>query len=233
MRALLLIIIIYFGNFTENNPKNHFGDNYDYAVKFLKRKSNRINNIIEEWNGDKEVVFSVVFPELIRHSIWQDFIETKANELLYVKRGRPAAYFSIGKFQQKPTFAEKIENTIKNTPSLAYNYFDIYSYKGESIKEKRAERIKRLKSYKWQIKYVIAMCKIVEERFHFGPSVSPQDKIRFFCSAYNHDFLCDSVEIDHWSKKKTFPYGVRRSNPFSYADVAIYFYENDYTDSIK
>ncbi len=232
MRALFLIIFICCGIFVQDNPGKHFGNDYDHAVKFLKRKSNRINKIIEDWDGDKAVIYSVVFPELIRHSIWQDFIETKANELLYVKRGRPAAYFSIGKFQQKPTFAEKVEKTIKNTPSLSSKYNEIYSFESENIRGIRAERIKRLKCYKWQIRYVIAMSKIVEDRFYFGPLVTPQEKIRFFCSAYNHDFSCDSVEIVHWSTKKTFPYGGRRDNPFSYADVALYFYENDYLERI-
>ncbi len=214
MRIFLLFFIFFTPFLSQDNPREYFDDDYEDAIKFVKRKSNRINSIIEEWDGDKAVIYSIVFPELIRYSMWQDMLETKANELLYVRKGRPAAYFSIGRFQLKPTFAEKVEKTIKKNPVLAKKYSEIYTFDDYETRARRAERIERLKSYKWQVKYVTAFSKIVEDRFSFGPSITPQQKIRLFSSAYNHDFLCDSMEMIHWSTKKHSLMGSRGIAPF-------------------
>lgn len=52
---------------------------------------------------------AIVSPELIRWTAFKDFFETTALELLYVKKGKTYADFSIGHFQIKPSFVEQLE----------------------------------------------------------------------------------------------------------------------------
>ena len=52
---------------------------------------------------------AILFPELIRYSVYKDFFETQALELLYIDYGKKTADFSIGRFQMKPSFAEAVE----------------------------------------------------------------------------------------------------------------------------
>ncbi len=227
MKNLLLLISMIF--FMHQTPPSFFEEDYHDAFDFVDKKYNELERIIHELDVEEEVVLSLVFPELIRYAMWRDYFETKANELLYVKKGDPAAFFSIGRYQIKPQFAEKVENYIKENEELKEKYAFICQYKHTGIKEIRRERIERLKSWKWQTRYVSVFCKIMESRFKQVKHIDIEDKIRFYSAAYNSNFLSDSTEIVQWENKISFPYGPgHSSSEFSYAEVAIYFYKNDY-----
>jgi hypothetical protein len=226
--SILVVLLFSSSRSSQTNPKSYFDDEYADAIKFYNRKYNRIHKIISEYGGNEPLVMSIGFPELIRYSMWQDMIETKANEILYVKKGKPASNFSIGRFQIKPTFVEKLEDYINADSLLLQKLGYIVSFDNQEYWEQRKERLERLKSYKWQLKYIIAFCQVVESRFNFDKNASLSARIKFYSSAYNHDFLCDSIEIVNWIDKKSFPYGMKYNNPYSYAKVAVYFYRNDY-----
>jgi hypothetical protein len=214
-------------------PEQQFGNRYKEAFVFYKHNKNRIKQIVEQEQGDKRMVLSVGFPELIRYSMWKDYFETKANEIRYIKNEPASNLFSIGRFQIKPTFIEKIEHYLLQEPTLAISYNHLYNYpKALTASAIREERIRRLKSWQWQLRYITAFTKIVEHRFNLS-NMTADEKIGFLSSAYNHDFLCDSLEIDRWIKIKSFPYGMRYGNPFSYAEVAVFFYQNDYSRLYK
>ncbi len=211
------------------NPSNYFQEDYEEAIRFYQKKYNRLQNIIVQEDANEELVLSIGFPELIRYSMWRDMLETRMNELFYIRKGKPASNFSIGRFQLKPSFIEKLEKAIRNDTVLSEEYKHIFQFHTNSIKQERKKRIERLKSYKWQIRYLAVFTKVVESRFSINDTNKTMaERITFFSSALNHDFLCDSTEIIQWSNKKNFPYGMKHSNPFSYADVAVYFYTNDY-----
>lgn len=228
--TVLLFITLLFPS--RDNPKIFFGDKYEDGLKFYKKNLVKINKVILQEKGNHEIVMSIVFPELIRYSMWRDMIETSANELLYVNQGLPAGQFSIGRFQIKPSFVEKLENSIKNDPLFSKDLKYIYTYNSNNSREMRSERLNRLKDIDWQLKYVTSFCKVVESRFKIQ-QLSTTEKIAFLSSAFNHSFHCDSLEIVKWKKIKTFPYGIKYDNPFSYSDVALYFYQNDLKGLIK
>jgi hypothetical protein len=211
-----------------DNPREYFDDRYEDAVKFYKRHQRKILNIIDEYDGDSRLVMSVGFPELVRYSMWKDYLETKYNEIRYVNKGKPGSYFSIGMFQIKPFFVEKLEKTLKEDSLLYKKYPNIVINDSISNKQQRQERINRLKSWQWQIRYITIFTHIVINRYNLANTMQVKEKIAFLSSAYNHSFTCDSTEVIEWRDKKTFPYGIKRDNPFSYATVAIYFYQHDY-----
>jgi len=225
LKYLFLPILFFIS--AQTDPRQHFSGRYEDAIRFVKHNSDRLTRLIDFEGGNTDVVVSVIFPELIRFSMWKDYFETKANELMYIRDDPRGKFFSIGMYQIKPTFAEKVESFIQSTPSLASVYAHLYTYDVTGDEQIRAERLKRLKSWIWQTRYVTAFTKIVESRFSLS-SMAVDDKIAFICSAYNHDFLCDSSEVVQWISRKSFPYGIKRENPFTYAEVALFFYRNDY-----
>ncbi len=225
----ITLCFIFSQNSKQENPSEYFQEDYEQAVRFYKKKHNKLQKIIIQENANETLVLSIGFPELIRYSMWRDILETKMNELFYIRKGKPASNFSIGRFQLKPSFIEKLEHAIRTDSLLSRQYKHVHQYHTNNIKHERKKRIERLKSYKWQIRYLAVFTKVVESRFNVNDTNNTMaGKIRFFSSALNHDFLCDSAEIIQWSNKKSFPYGIKYSNPFSYADVAVYFYKNDY-----
>lgn len=110
---------------------------------------------------------SVVFPEMLRYVLWKDLFETAALELLYVRYGSTKADFSIGWFQMKPSFAEKLEREIYTYPELVMHYSDLstYSIPNNDSVDIRSERIKRLKQLSWQLKYLNAFIAVVLKRY--------------------------------------------------------------------
>lgn len=216
----------------QENPEEYFEEDYQNAVRFYQKKYDQLHDIIAANNADEKVVLSIAFPELIRYSIWKDLLETKANELLYVRKGTPTSNFSIGRFQLKPSFAEKLEQYIRQDSMLSQRFQNIYHYDISSVRKRRRERLERLKSYKWQIRYLAVFTQIVRHKFGLGEKLSTSHEIRFMSSALNHDFMCDSVEVVKWISVKSFPYGMNHDNPFTYSEVARFFYKNDY-ESVK
>ena len=85
------------------------------AIQFIESHEALIKKICLEKGQRPSNVLPIVFPELIRYSLFRDYLETTMLERLYVKEGTSGADFSIGHFQMKPSFAEKIEIAAKGT----------------------------------------------------------------------------------------------------------------------
>lgn len=178
------------------------------------------------YNTDNNFISAIVFPELIRYSIYRDFFETKMLEFFYIKDGAKAANFSIGMFQMKPSFVEQLEKQVKKD-TLLKKYLSITSYKSRSLQEIRTERLERMKTPKWQITYANCFYNIVNIKFQLETFKTIEDKIAFYATAYNHGFNCSKEEIHKWMKIKSFPNGVNYSEPsYSYANISVYFYRN-------
>ena len=167
---------------------------------------------------------SIVFPEIVRWSGIKNFFETKMNQQLYVQNGIAGANFSIGYFQMKPSFIEKLEEYISQSPALAtFSYVVI----NEKMPQKaRSVRIDRLTQIAWQLRYAHVYWLVAKEKFKYRVFKNPKDRIRFFATAYNYGFFRDECEIEDWQQKKAFPYGSDyKGEQLAYADLAIDFFD--------
>ena len=77
------------------NYQKTFGDDWDDAVRFVKVHHEEWQQEFDLFDVDSRVAEAIVFPELIRYSMWQDEIERAAVNGLYVTKGREGANFSI------------------------------------------------------------------------------------------------------------------------------------------
>ena len=212
-----------------------FDSDYKEALAFVKKNKVAFIEKSAEYHTDTSIVISTIFPELIRYSIFKDFFETKALELVYIELGSEYADFSIGRFQMKPSFIEKMEDFVKNSQLNSKPQFTkIYYYNCNDTVQIRKLRIERLKSLEWQIVYVNCFYSIVNHKFKSVEQKSVNDKIRFYATVYNYGFDKDADAIKKWIDVKVFPYGVKNSlaskfiEQYSYSDISMFFFRNDY-----
>ncbi|MDR2407550.1 MAG: hypothetical protein LBE13_05510 [Bacteroidales bacterium] len=85
------------------------------------------------------------------------------------------------------------------------------------------ERIERLNTVEWQIKYLVLFCEMVNVRFGNLAFVSEEEKLRFYASAYNCGFYKLEEEIKATAQKALFPHF--STQKFRYADISLLFYK--------
>lgn len=224
--SFLLVTLLYL-NFTPDYQKI-FGDDYSNALNYFKKNQSTITTYFNYHSIDQELIIPVIFPERIRYSMVKDFLETVAVELIYIDLGANYVDFSIGDFQIKPSFAEKVEKNISQSLRLSDKY-KLLLQKGEkSNRAIRKERVRRLKLLDYQLIYISAFYDIVTQKFSLEQLSTP-GKIKFLAAAYNHGFDCEKSEIEKSSYKKFFPYGTKhKGKQYSYSEVAVDFYLNHY-----
>jgi hypothetical protein len=207
-----------------------FGNDYTDALKYFEKNKLVISAHFNKGLVDKELIAPIIFPERIRYSMVRDLIETAAVELIYIDFGSDYVDFSIGDFQIKPSFAEKVESFINQSDILSTKYRLLINYREEEKRKKRKERVRRLKLQNYQLIYIAAFYDIVKQRFDLSRK-SKVDKIKFIATAYNHGFDEKKIEIEKRIDDCFFPYGTKyKGKQYAYTDVAVDFYLNHYRE---
>jgi len=214
-------------NFAQKQKENYseiFSGDYQRAIKFLQAEK-RIDSIIRSHGLNPKNVTAIVFPELIRYNSIQDKIETFALETLYVQYGKEYANFSVGEFQIKPSFVERIEIDFLKKFGVKELLTHLQINASDTIQnqENRSKRLKRIKNKKGMINYLCLFWKIMNSKY---PSwKSEEEKIKFFATAYNCGYWKSKQEIDSFQSKKFFHAGLSiTSTKYNYADIAWYYY---------
>jgi hypothetical protein len=193
-------------------------------------KSNKaiINASLNKSGVPVSVAIVVVFPEMLRYTLWRDMLETKALELLYVQGGSKAADFSIGWFQMKPSFAEKIEQNIIINTGLCLKCKQLVHFTSllSDTVNIRRERVARLKVFQWQLWYLAAFIAINTARFD-SLEIPKENNLKLLAAANNRGMDRSINDLTTFVQTKTFPYGPGYENPFGYVELAKYFYNNN------
>ncbi len=171
----------------------------------------------EIWDGfgvDARVAEAVVFPEMVRYSALRDLAETAAVRALYQQRGSRGADFSIGRFQMKPSFAERVEREwMASEENTAWGF----AFDTADNTDARRARIRRLDDITWQCTYLAMFLRLMwlsDERL---AAASPEEQVSRCAAAYNGGggrwFHTDFIAGP-------------RTRYYSYAEVATYYYNN-------
>lgn len=224
MKSVFLIATI--SSFiTSSNPyKSFFKSDYDKALEIITNHHTEFRIITEECKVSGKLVKSIVFPEIIRYNTFQNFLEKTALEMMYVDGGTNAVDFSIGYFQMKPSFIESIEKTLMEDSTLRVKYKKVTTYSKQNQKEKRQERLNRLKDINWQITYICAFSDILNEKFK-NENLTTKNQVVYYSSAYNLGYQSSIKSIKNWSKTVAFPYGKDYDGKqFTYSEIAHHYY---------
>ena len=165
----------------------------DAANAYCEQKRAEWQKVWREFEVPCDIAEAVIFPELIRYSLLQDKMETRAVRALYVSKGAGKCDFSIGRFQMKPSFAEDLEKRwMRSGMARKYNmYFDT---KDNEIA--RRIRVNRLEDEEWQCIYLAIFIKMLfldygsldkkGEYFQEGIEALPvKEQVRLAAAAYN------------------------------------------------
>ena len=242
MKTIVLATLMLFFELAaqcQNNPKVWFDSQYSDALYQCKNYKTLIDRSLSDCGIPTEEALAIVFPEMLRYSLWRDFFETKALEIGYVEEGRTVADFSIGWCQMKPSFCEDVEMLISQDSVLSQRYTHIITYQNGRDKSQlahrnnpqnntpqiRQQRINRLKQFEWQLQYLNTFVAI--NRTRIDTTLTNIQQLTLFAAAYNKGIHCTLEELKAFETQKTFPYGPNRKNPFGYVELSQYFYQND------
>jgi hypothetical protein len=190
------------------SPSVYFGGKYAEAITFVKKNK----SLWVEHFGKKDAskMIAIVFPEILRYNAALEEAETQLLKSLYVRFGNQYADFSIGYFQMKPSFAEKIEEM----KGIALQH----------TSQERFERVGRIKSMQGQIEYLKDFATLVYLRFPELSQKTEKEQVSFLASAYNLGFWFSKAAIENWIGKKAFPSGKNAAIKFAYTDIAVEFF---------
>ena len=201
-----------------------FSKDWNSAERYVKEHHAEWGREFALFGVDCHMAEAIVFPELIRYSMWQDEIERTAVNGLYVLKGRGSADFSIGRFQMKPSFAEDVEQAW-NLSSLAQEYG--FSFNLSNNAEARRSRIRRISSEQGQCRYLAIFILLLQQRLPQLQQVSPQEQVRLFATAYNRSFSASWQSLCSMQHERHFHTDViktRSTQLYCYADIAFEFW---------
>lgn len=219
MKYILYISLLFVNH--DINYRDIFNEDYIEAHEFISKNKDLIEKVCQSFNNDPAVISSIIFPEAIRYSMIRNFLETTSLDLVYVSTG--SADFSIGSFQIKPSFAERIEYYVKNDRNIQDSDLLEWFRYDEGLKDYqiRKERIDRLKSTEGQLMYINYFYTHLLDRFSYLNAVEMEYLIKFSSTAYNHNFEADQIEIEQFMQKSFFPWGGNNEKEkYNYADIA-------------
>jgi hypothetical protein len=174
------------------------------------------------WSGfGSEFLLAIVAPEYTQYSYLSNKIESYSLKVFYVQGGKDYSDFSIGFFQMKPSFIERLEEYVSSDSLLKQKYADCLFAQPDE-RASRVARIDRLNTIEWQIKYLTLFCEVIKSRFGFLSFVTQEEKLRFYASAYNCGFHKSEDEIKHSGQRALFPHF--STCKFIYADISVWFY---------
>lgn len=202
-----------------------FGKDYHDALQYMQRKQPLIRWVWQPYGTDAAIMLPVVFPERIRYSIVHDFFETRFLETVYTRYGPKYADFSIGDFQMKPSFVVQLEQKLRQDSGLRHKYPRL-AMPPDSSPDSRKERVRRLKSTEYQLRYLALFYDIVRKTYPLR-QWDTLEQIRILAAAYNTGFSLPIEKIRAACDFRYFPYGTNhRGKQYAYTDVATDFYQH-------
>ena len=210
-----------------------YAQDLEVSRVIFRKNSETVNEVREKFDADHNFIMSVVAPEISRYALFNDYIETKSLELIYTSKGHRYCNFSVGYFQMKPEFVEQLEEYIRTSDLNIPKLNSVKINKWLPVKKQRAIRIKRLKSFYWQMMYAYAFYFVAEHRFKNVKFNTIEDKLVFYANAYNAGFMKTEEEIRDKSLDCNFPYGKKyKGKQDNYGELALCFYR-DFAPDLK
>ncbi|MBR1520496.1 MAG: hypothetical protein IJ635_04585 [Bacteroidaceae bacterium] len=207
------------------NHKRVFGDDWLKAELYVKEHRVEWRETFDYFGVDASVAEAVVFPELVRYSMWQDEIEKAAVSSLYVAGGKLQANFSIGRFQMKPSFAEEVDAEW-NRSALAREFGFVFDT--HDTDTARRNRLRRLNDTVGQVRYLAIFIRLQHFRHPELSRLTKKEQVRYLSTAYNRSYMASWKEILHMEQERHFHTDIiktRYTRLFCYGDIAVEFYE--------
>ncbi|HBZ34614.1 MAG TPA: hypothetical protein DEO38_05905 [Bacteroidales bacterium] len=198
--------------------EQEYARGYNYALTFMREHPEVKGQLMESGLSEKEAVMSmaIVCPELAVNYNFSDWAQVKVLQSIYVQFER--SDFSIGYFQMKPSFVEKLENMVAQDPVLSTKYPDVI-IKAKDPVQRRKLRIARLVNLKWQTKYLSIFMYYAKQRK--DDFKTDDERLAYWATLYNAGLQSSDETIYALQKRNDFPVILRQ---FNYANIVRIFY---------
>ncbi len=215
---MLFLAMFYFFSSTKFSEQVNL--DFNFALSYFKKIDKQATIISKKYELKKSDILPVVFPECARFNNFSNLLEKSILDYYYVENGSESSDFSIGYFQMKPSFIEKLENSIENDSIFHVDLRQKFAYKSTAAKSQREERLKRLENENWQLEYLCAFVKLMKNRY-LQEDIS-SNELSFVAAAYNYGFFKKTDEILKWQEIKAFPNGIHnQAQNYAYSDLAV------------
>ena len=180
---------------------------WEEAARFADSHREAWNEIWTAFDVHADVAEAIVFPEMLRYSALQDQLETTAVGGTYVTMGSKGFDFSIGRFQMKPSFVERLEKRWMKSayPSQYDAYFDT-----DDTRMARRVRLSRIEDEIWQCVYVAMFIKLTYIDYQGLADLPVEEQVRLVATAYNRGTIAvvsggGSIEtLRKWANQRFF-----------------------------
>lgn len=209
------------GNHQPQSYDQIFSEDWERAIKCVAENGQMWKEVFAEFDLDACECEAIVFPELLRYSHLRDYMEQSAVRALYVQGGKKKADFSIGMFQMKPSFIEKIESAWMHS-TMRHDY-QLYFDCSDNV-QARSARIKRLVESKWQCIYLSMFVRLIVERDEEIATMTAVQRVGLLATAYNVDFAGTVEQLKTWQKMQRFHLDFIPTSStiyYAYADIAV------------
>lgn len=226
----ILIILLLFceGHYVSSsgqslNYPDIFGDDWQKAEKFLSENKQWMKPAAERLGIPYDVAEAVIFPELVRYSALRDKIEITLLKALYINLGQDYANFSIGQFQIKPSFAEKIREFAGSSRGRKIKSLFKREYEKDNTRDYRSSIVADLEDPISEWNYILAFFLISDKQFELkGREL--ESRIIFLATAYNYGFYRTKDEIEKMTGRKFYSTKLFSNENYSYSDIALFRY---------
>lgn len=157
-------------------------DGWQQAVDYARSESSAWQEIWRGFEVDSLLAEAVVFPEMVRYSKLQDYAETAAVRVRYAAFGSKDCNYSIGRFQMKPSFVEKLEKRWMKSP-MAEQYEATFDT--TESREARLARIDRMEQDLWQCVYLSMFIRLLYTDYPSLANRSKEQQVRLVATAFN------------------------------------------------
>ena len=206
------------------NYAKEFGSDWTSAAAYAAQHRAEWQSVFTDFGVDARIAEAVVFPELVRYSMWQDEIERAAVSGFYVAGGKDKADFSIGRFQMKPSFAEDIEAEYNRSP-LAREFGFVFNVRDDA--DARRSRVNRLSTEVGQCRYLAIFIRLMYLRHPRLSSLTRVQQVRFLATAYNRNHKSSWADIIRMQRQRHFHTSMLKTistKTYRYSDIsAAYF----------
>jgi hypothetical protein len=165
-----------------------FGPKAERARRQLERQQANFETCAKLCGVNGRFLQALVFPEVMRYNTLKDGIEAESLRTLYVQFGSRYADFSVGLFQMKPTFAETVEQKVRQLLPESLRQELQLDYAVTDAEEIRRQRVERLLDEEWQLVYITAFTAVCNRLYAAMPFTTQLERLQWYATVYNAGF---------------------------------------------
>lgn len=231
LTAFVLLLTLFSGASSQSAEYDKlFGTDWDKALAFERDNRNWMQPVLERNRIPYDYAIAVIFPELVRYSALRDKMEITLLKALYINLGDQYANFSIGQYQIKPSFAEIIHAEASSVLGRKSGIRFKKPGDFESLSFYRKYIVIDLEKPETEFNYVVAFYKLCEKKYSID-SMDEIHRLKFLATAYNFGIDKSAEQIESMISSKYFNTRLFKTENYSYADVALFWYLNNKTGS--